>query len=62
MVVYRIYDKQKKEYIKIGKRTNDLYVNKPAVVATLIRYYNLVDYTDRFELVEYDLVKRKKDN
>lgn len=62
MVVYRIYDKQKKEYVKIGKRTNDLYVNKPAVVATLIRYYNLVDYTDRFELVEYDLVKRKKDN
>ena len=28
MKVYRVYDKEQKKFIKIGKRTNDIYVNK----------------------------------
>lgn len=59
MKVFRIYDKEKKEFIKIGKRTNDIYVNKPAVIATLTKYYNLVDYKERFELIDYELVRCK---
>lgn len=61
MKVFRIYDKEKKEFIKIGKRTNDIYVNKPAVIATLIKYYNLENYNDRFDLIDYELVRIKKE-
>lgn len=60
MKVFRIYDKENKKFIKLGKRTNDLYVNKPAVIATLNKLYNLQNYEDRFDLVEYELMKIKK--
>lgn len=60
MKVYRIYDNDAQTFIKIGKRTNDIYVNKDLVIATLKRYYNLEDIKPRFDLIEYDLVRTKK--
>lgn len=58
MKVYRIFDKQTNEFIKIGKRTNDIYVNKVLVMSTLKRYYNLDDIDERFKIIEYDLVRK----
>lgn len=60
MKVYRIFDKTNKEFIKIGKRTNDLYKSKPLVISTLKRYYNLEDIYQRFDVIEYDLVRTNK--
>ena len=60
MKVYRIFDKNNKEFIKIGKRTNDLYKSKPLVESTLKRYFNLDDITTRFDIIEYDLVRTNK--
>lgn len=59
MKVYRIYDKQEHHFVKIGKRTNDIYVSKPLVVSTLKRYYNIDDVSDRFDIYEYELVRTK---
>lgn len=59
MKVYRIYDKQEHHFVKIGKRTNDIYVSKPLVVSTLQRYYNMNKIDDRFDVYEYDLVRTK---
>ena len=60
MKVYRIYDKQEQQFVKIGKRTNDIYVSKPLVETTLKRYYNLEDPYKRFDVIEYDLVRTQK--
>ena len=61
MIVFRVFDKKEKRFIKIGKRTNDIYVNKPAVIATLTKYYNLEEIKERFELVDYELKRIKKE-
>ena len=55
MKVYRIFDKQQDTFIKIGKRTNDIYVNKDLVYSTLKRYFNLENVNDRFNVIEYEL-------
>lgn len=60
MKVYRVLDKQSGLYIKIGKRTNDIYVNKKLLIITLKRYYNLENIEDRFKIIEYELVKTGK--
>lgn len=62
MKVYRVYDKEQKKFIKIGKRTNDIYVNKELLETTLKRYYNLTDLLTRFKIYEYDLVMKKEGN
>lgn len=60
MNVYRIFDKNTKEFIKIGKRSNDLYVNKSILEGTLKRYYNIDNINDRFKIVEYTLVRKEE--
>lgn len=60
MKVYRIFDKQQDTFIKIGKRTNDIYVNKDLVYSTLKRYFNLENVNDRFNVIEYELVRTNK--
>ena len=60
MKVYRIFDKQEQLFVKIGKRTNDIYVSKPLVESTLNRYYNIENVSDRFDVIEYELVRTKK--
>ena len=62
MKVYRVYDKQQKRFIKIGKRTNDIYVNKKLLMKTLKTYYNLEQISDRFTIYEYELVLKKEGN
>lgn len=62
MKVYRVYDKQQKRFIKIGKRTNDIYVNKKLLIKTLKTYYNLEQISDRFTIYEYELVLKKEGN
>ena len=60
MKVYRIFDKETQRFVKIGKRTNDIYVSKPLVESTLKRYYNIENINDRFNIIEYDLVRTGK--
>ena len=60
MNVYRIFDKDKREFIKIGKRSNDIYVNKSILEGTLKRYYNIDDIYDRFKIIEYTLVRKEE--
>ena len=60
MKIYRVYDKQEQKFIKIGKRTNDIYVSKPLLITTLKRYYNLENVEDRFKILEYELVLKKE--
>lgn len=60
MNVYRIFDKNTKEFIKIGKRSNDIYVNKSILEGTLKRYYNVDNINDRFKIIEYTLVRKKE--
>ena len=62
MKVYRVYDKEQNKFIKIGKRTNDIYVNKELLETTLKRYFNLTDLPTRFKIYEYDLVMKKESN
>lgn len=47
-------------FIKIGKRTNDIYVSKPLIETTLKRYYNIDKVEDRFTIIEYNLVRTDK--
>ena len=61
MKVYRIYDKQTSEFVKIGKRTNDIYVNKQLIETSLKKYYKLEHIGDRFKIIEYDLVRTEKE-
>lgn len=60
MKVYRIFDKETQRFVKIGKRTNDIYVSRPLVESTLRRYYNIENIADRFNIIEYDLVRTVK--
>lgn len=60
MRVYRIYDKEQKKFIKIGKRTNDLYVSKNLVEKHLRTLYNMEELSDRFTVYEYELVLKKE--
>lgn len=60
MKVYRVYDKEQKRFIKIGKRTNDIYVNKKLLIKTLKTYFKIEDLSDRFKIYEYDLVMKKE--
>ena len=60
MKVYRIFDKKTNMFIKIGKRTNDIYVSKPLIETTLKRYYNVDKIDDRFTIIEYNLVRTDK--
>lgn len=60
MNVYRIFDKDKREFIKIGKRSNDIYVNKSILEGTLKRYYNIDNINDRFKIIEYTLVRKEE--
>lgn len=61
MKVYRIFDKQLNTFVKIGKRSNDIYVNRPLVESTLQRYYNVQNINERFKIIEYDLVRTEKE-
>ena len=61
MKVYRIFDKQLNTFVKIGKRSNDIYVNRPLVESTLQRYYNVENINERFKIIEYDLVRTEKE-
>ena len=58
MKVYRIFDKQNNAFIKIGKRTNDIYVNKELVTSTLKRFYKVANVEERFKIIEYELVRK----
>ena len=60
MKVYRVYDKEQKRFIKIGKRTNDIYVNKKLLIKTLKTYFNIEKVSDRFTIYEYELVLKKE--
>ena len=60
MKVYRVYDKEQKRFIKIGKRTNDIYVNKTLLIKTLKTYFNVEKVSDRFTIYEYELVLKKE--
>ena len=60
MKVYRVYDKEQKKFIKIGKRTNDIYVNKKLLIKTLKTYFNIEKVSDRFTIYEYELVLKKE--
>ena len=60
MTVYRIFDKNTKEFIKIGKRSNDIYVNKSVLEGTLKKYYNIDNINDRFKIIEYTLVRKEE--
>lgn len=62
MKVYRVYDKEQKRFIKIGKRTNDIYVNKTLLIKTLKTYFKIDKVSDRFIIYEYDLVLKKESN
>jgi hypothetical protein len=58
--VYRVYDKLENRIIKIGKRTNDLYVSLPALQNTLKTYFGSDVWKTRFKILEYDLVLSNK--
>lgn len=60
MKVYRVYDKEQKRFIKIGKRTNDIYVNQKLLIKTLKTYFNVEKVSDRFTIYEYELVLKKE--
>ena len=60
MNVYRVFDKDTKEFIKIGKRSNDIYVNKSILEGTLKRYYNIDNINNRFKIIEYTLVRKEE--
>ena len=62
MKVYRVYDKDVKRFIKIGKRTNDIYVNRPLLIKSLKKHYDIQKVSDRFIVYEYDLVMKKEGN
>lgn len=62
MKVYRVYDKEQKKFIKIGKRTNDIYVNEKLLIKTLKTYYKIENISERFAIYEYDLVLKKERN
>lgn len=60
MKAYRIYDNEAQTFIKIGDRSNDLYVNANMVVQSLKNKYKINDIKPRFDIIEYDLVRTRK--
>ena len=62
MKVYRVYDKEQKRFIKVGKRTNDIYVNRNMLIKTLKTCFRMDKLSDRFHIYEYDLVIKKESN
>jgi hypothetical protein len=60
MKAYRIYDNETKTFIKIGDRSNDLYVNLRLVEQSLKSKYRLDNIKPRFDIIEYDLVRTRK--
>ena len=60
MKVYRIYDNEEQTFIKIGVRTNDIYVNPRLVEQSLKQKYQLNNIKPRFDIIEYELVRTRK--
>ena len=60
MKVYRVYDKDQKRFIKIGKRSNDIYVNRNLLIKTLKTYFSMDKLSDRFHIYEYELILKKE--
>lgn len=60
MKAYRIYDNETKTFIKIGDRSNDLYVSLRLVEQSLKSKYRLDNIKPRFDIIEYDLVRTRK--
>ena len=62
MKVYRVYDKEQKRFIKVGKRTNDIYVNRNMLIKTLKTCFRMDKLSDRFHIYEYELMIKKESN
>ena len=60
MKAYRIYDNEQQRFIKIGKRSNDLYVNLELVEHSLKAQFKIDNIKPRFDIIEYDLVRARK--
>lgn len=60
MKAYRIYDNEQQRFIKIGKRSNDLYVNLELVEHSLKAQFKVDIIKPRFDIIEYDLVRTRK--
>lgn len=60
MKVYRIFDKIDNKFLKLGKKTNDIYVNKNLMISILKKKFNIDDVQERFDIIEYELVRIKK--
>lgn len=60
MKVYRIYDNEENTFIKIGVRTNDLYVSPRLIEQSLKNKFHIDNIKPRFDIIEYDLVKTRK--
>lgn len=60
MKAYRIYDNEQQRFIKIGKRSNDLYVNLELVEHSLKAQFKVDNIKPRFDIIEYDLVRTRK--
>ena len=60
MKAYRIYDNEQQRFIKIGKRSNDLYVNLELVEHSLKVQFKVDSIKPRFDIIEYDLVRTRK--
>lgn len=60
MKAYRIYDNEAQTFIKIGDRSNDLYVNLGIVKQSLMSKYRIDNIKPRFDIIEYDLVRVRK--
>lgn len=60
MKAYRIYDNEQQRFIKIGKRSNDLYVNLELVEHSLKEQFKVDSIKPRFDIIEYDLVRTRK--
>lgn len=60
MKAYRIYDNEQQRFIKIGKRSNDLYVDLELVEHSLKAQFKVDNIKPRFDIIEYDLVRTRK--
>jgi hypothetical protein len=60
MKAYRIYDNDAQTFIKIGDRSNDLYVDLRSVQDSLKNKFKVENIKPRFEIIEYDLVRVRK--
>jgi hypothetical protein len=60
MKAYRIYDNEQQRFIKIGKRSNDLYVKLELVEHSLKTQFKVDNIKPRFDIIEYDLVRTRK--